>query len=170
MFFNKLKEEIREEFSEKMAIMLAKLSTDVTAGILAGNNPTEELIKKYEHTQWKDLGPFEEIILTDRFNLVSLIGNLAIYKGPKITFADWHYVGDTLIKVKERQEERTAIKKEVERSFSEKYLPPMVADINGNTMKFSDFKAIEEIKSILKNQKSTVKAVKEIKAVLKDVE
>ena len=60
MFFNKLKEEMREEFSEKMGMIFTKLKEDVINGILAANKPTEELIKKYEHTQWKNLKPFEK--------------------------------------------------------------------------------------------------------------
>lgn len=174
MFFNKLREELKEEFKEylkdRIAFFAEIYTKDAIKGLKATYKTLEELIAEYKHTKWEKLTPFEAEILIDRFNLVPLIGNLAIYKGEKITFADWHYVGDTLTKVKERQEKRTALKKEVKKSFSEKYLPPIVADINGNTMKFNDFKAIEKIKSILKNQKSTVKAVKEIKEVLKDAE
>lgn len=170
MFFNKLREENKEYLKDRIGFFAEIYTKDVIKGLKVTYKTLEELIAEYKHTKWENLTPFEANILIDRFNLASLMGNLALYKGSKITFADCHYVGDTLIKVKERQEERTVLDKEIKKSFSEKCLPPIVADINGNTMKFSDFKAIEKIKSILKNQKSTVKAISLIKEVLKDVE
>lgn len=170
MFFNKLREELKDYLKEKLVIFAAKYTKDIIEGIQINNKSIEELIEKYKHTKWEELTPFEAEILIDRFNLPHLTGYLGVNKRQEIIYGTWHYVGDTLTKVKERQEKRTALKKEVKKSFSEKYMPPIVADINGNTMKFEDFKAIEKIKSILKNQKSTVKAIKEIKEVLKDVE
>ena len=122
MFFNKLKEEIKEYLTDRICFFAKIYTKDVIKGLKATYKTLEELIAEYKHTKWEKLTPFEAEILIDRFNLVSLIGNLAIYKGPKITFADWHYVGDTLTKVKERQEERTALKKEVKKKFLRKIL------------------------------------------------
>lgn len=170
MFFNKLKEEIKEYLTDRICFFAKIYTKDVIKGLKATYKTLEELIVEYKHTKWEELTPFEAEILIDRFNLPHPTGYLGLNKRQEVIYGTWHYVGDTLTKVKERQEKRNALKKEVKKSFSEKYLPPIVADINGNTMKFEDFKAIEKIKSILKNQKSTVKAVKEIKEVLKDVE
>ena len=136
MFFNKLREEIKEYLKDRVAFFAEIYTKDVIKGLKATYKTLEELIAKYKHTKWEKLTPFEADILIDRFDLVPLMGGLAIYKGSKITFADWHYVGDTLIKVKERQEE--------------KYIsnPPA-----------TDKDKLKTISAIVKNQKSTVKAV-----------
>lgn len=166
MFFNKLKKEMRKEFSEKMAIILAKLSTDITAGILAGNNPTEELIKKYEHTQWKDLGPFEEIILTDRFNLEKIYGGLGIYCGDKTTFFDSNYVGETIKTAYEKE------LKELEEKFESKARYKKVKQENklaslSNPIKDKNAVTLEQIETVIKTQKSSPKAIKAIKELIK---
>lgn len=174
MFFNKLREELKEYLKdclkERLVIFAEKYTKDIIEGIQINNKSIEELIEKYKHTKWEELTPFEKDVLIDRFNLPPLVGYLGVNKRQEIILANWHYVGDTLTKVKERQEKRTALKKEVKKSFSEKYLPPMFADIYGNTMVFEDFRAIKKIKDILETEKSTVKAIKEIKEILKDVE
>lgn len=165
MFFNKLKQEIRKEFSEKIAIMLAKLSTDVTAGIFAATNPTEELIKKYEHTQWKDLGPFEEIILTDRFSLEKIYGGLGIYCGDKTTFFDSSYVGETI---------KTAYEKRL-KELEEKCARPILKKVKqenklsslSNPIKDKNAVTLEQIETVLNTQKSSPKAIKAIKELIK---
>ena len=157
MFFNKLKQEIRKEFSEKMAMIFAKLSEDVTNGILAGNKSTEELIKKYEHTQWKNLEPFEKTILMDRFNLEELYGGLGIYCGAKITFFGNSYVGDTLkTAYKKELKEREALLKKENKLAS---LSNPIADKNAVTL--------EQIETVLNTQKSSPKAIKAIKELIK---
>lgn len=168
MFFNNLKQEIREEFSEKMAAILAILSAHITDGILAANKSTKELIKKYEHTQWKNLGPFEKIVLVDRFNLEELCGGLGIYCGDKTTFFNSNYVGETI---------KTAYKKRL-KELEEKCARPILKKVKqenklsslSNSIADKNAVTLEQIETVLKTQKSTVKAIKEIKAVLKDVE
>lgn len=166
MFFNKLKEEIRKEFSEKIAIIFAKLSADVTNGILAANKSTEELIKKYEHTQWKNLEPFEKIILVDRFNLEELYGGLGIYCGAKTTFFGDSYVGETLktaykkeLKELEKSYESKARYKKVKQENKLSSLSNPIADKNAVTL--------EQIETVLKTQKSSPKAIKAIKELIK---
>ena len=148
MFFNKLKEELKDYLKERLMIFAAKHTEDIIKGIQISNKSIEELIEKYKHTKWEELTPFEAEILIDRFNLVALTGGLAIYKGPEITFADWHYVSDTLIKVKERQEEKKCTS-----------IPPV-----------TDKDRLQAISAIVEYQKSTDEAIKEIKEILKDVE
>lgn len=164
MFFNKLKEEIRKEFSEKIAIIFAKLSKDVTNGILAANKSTEELIKKYEHTQWKDLGPFEEIILADRFNLVQY-GNLVMYRGKDTLYSCTDYVGETIktayekeLKELEEKFESKARYKKVKQENKLSSLSNPIADKNAVTL--------EQIETVLKTQKSSPKAIKAIKELI----
>ena len=166
MFFNKLKQEIREEFSEKIAIILAILSEHITDGILAANKSTEELIKKYEHTQWKNLGPFEKIALVDRFNLEELYGGLGIYRGDKTTFFDFSYVGETI---------KTAYKKELkelEEKFESKARYKKVKQENklsslSNPITDKNAVTLEQIETVLNTQKSSPKAIKAIKELIK---
>lgn len=160
MFFNKLKKEMREEFSEKIAIILAKLSEDVINGILAANKTTEELIKKYEHTQWKNLKPFEKIILVDRYNLTEAIP-FAIYKGNKTVYSNNYYVGDTLKDAyeKELKEREALLTKKVKKENKLASLSNPIADKNAVTL--------EQIETVLTTQKSNVQAIKAIKELIK---
>ncbi len=169
MFFNKLKEELKEEnkknLKDRIAFFAEIYTKDIIKGLKATYKTLEELIAEYKHTKWEELTPFEAEILIDRFNLVPLIGNLAIYKGEKITFADWHYVGDTLKDAYEKElkklEEKYIPKRRLKECLQEEkiYTPPSKEKV-----------ALAKIKAIASNQKSTVKAVKAIKEVLKDVE
>ena len=161
MFLNKLKKEMRKELSEKMAIILAKLSEDITNGILAVNKSTEELIKKYEHTQWKNLEPFEKIVLVDRFNLEELYGGLGIYCGAKTTFFGNSYVGDTLKTAheKELKKREALLTKKVKQENKLSSLSNPITDKNTVTL--------EQIETVLKTQKSSPKAIKAIKELIK---
>lgn len=161
MFFNKLKEEIRKELSEKMAMIFAKLAADITNGILASNKSTEELIKKYEHTQWKNLEPFEKNVLVDRFNLEELYGGLGIYCGAKTTFFGNSYVGETLKTAyeKELKEREAHLTKKVKKENKLSSLSNPIADKNAVTL--------EQIETVLKTQKSSLKAIKAIKELIK---
>lgn len=164
MFFNKLKEEIEDCTNAKLANFAEMYSEKIIESIEASSETPERLIKKYKHAQWFELNTITVAILKNRFNLVKSIP-FAFYKGDGTVYSINDYVGDTLSKAQKKIEKQEKIKD----SFSKTH-PPIVADVYGNTMKFEDFKAIEKIKSILENQKSTVKAVKEIKEVLKEVE
>jgi hypothetical protein len=163
MFFNKLKEEMQDWVYEILAKLEDKFMQRVADAINAANQTPEELIEKYKHTQWYNVSRLVTAILEDRFNLTVAIP-LAIYKGNKTVYSNSGYVGDTLSEAQKKIEKQEKIKD----NFSKTH-PPIVADVYGNTMKFSDFKAIEKIKTILENQKSTVKAVKAIKEVLKNI-
>lgn len=160
MLFNKLKQEMRKEFSEKIMIILAKLSEDITNGILASNKSTEELIKKYEHTQWKNLEPFEKNVLVDRFNLTETIP-FAIYKGNKTVYSSNGYVGNTLKDAyeKESKKQEALLTKKVKQENKLSSLSNPITDKNAVTL--------EQIETVLKTQKSSSKAIKAIKELIK---
>jgi hypothetical protein len=161
MFFNKLKQEMRKEFSEKMTIIFAKLSEDITNGILAGNKSTEELIKKYEHTQWKNLEPFEKNVLVDRYNLEELYGGLGLYCGDKTVFFSNNYVSETIKTAyeKELKKQEAFLTKKVKQENKLSSLSNPITDKNAVTL--------EQIETVLKTQKSSPKAIKAIKELIK---
>lgn len=151
MFFNKLKEELKEYLKAKLLKFAEKYTKDICESIEISHKTTEELIAKYKHAKWEELTPFEATTLISKFDLVkdSVIGK---YVGKNTCFMPWHYVGDTLQADKERKEEFRRFKK------PSPYTSP------------SKEVALAKIKAITSNQKSTVKAVKAIKEVLKEVE
>ena len=164
MFFNKLKEELKEYLGAKLLKFAKKYTEDICESIKISHKTTEELIAKYKHTKWEELTPFEFATLKSKFDVVE-DSSIDKYVSKNTCFMPWHYVGDTLSEAQKKIEKQEKIKDR----FSKTH-PPIVADINGNTMKFEDFKAISKVKDILQTEKSTVKAVKAIKEVLKDVE
>ena len=103
MFFNKLKEELKEYLKAKLLKFATKYTEDICESIKISHKTTEELIAKYKHTKWEELTPFEATTLISKFDLVedSRIGK---YVGKNTCFMPWHYVGDTLQSDKERKE------------------------------------------------------------------
>ena len=103
MFFNKLKEELKEYLIAKLLNFAKMYTEDICESIKINYKTTEELIAKYKHTKWEELTPFEATALISKFDLVedSRIGK---YVGKNTCFMPWHYVGDTLQSDKERKE------------------------------------------------------------------
>jgi hypothetical protein len=154
MFFNKLREEVKEEFkkyfTENIETFKKAIIPDIIQVILINNNSIEELITKYHRKKWSDISPFEVRLLKEKFSLIERMGITFIYDAHYFYMSDW--IEDTLIKVKNHnkcyQEEK-------------KCIPiPLVTDKD----------KLNAISAIVEYQKSTVKAVKAIKEVLKDVE
>ena len=152
MFFNKLKEKLKEYLKVKLLKFAKNYTEDICESIKISHKTTEELIAKYKHTKWEELTPFEATTLISKFDLVE-DSHIGKYVGKNTCFMPWHYVGDTLQSDKERKEEFRKFKK-----------PAPHAPLNNEKV------ALAKIKAIANNQKSTVKAVKAIKEVLKDVE
>ena len=152
MFFNKLKEELKEHLKAKLLKFAEIYTEDICESIKISHKTTEELIAKYKHTKWEELTPFEATTLISKFDLVKDI-RISKYVGKNTCFMPWDYVGDTLQSDKERKEEFCKFKKPAP------HTPPSKEKV-----------ALAKIKAIASNQKSTVKAVKAIKEVLKDVE
>lgn len=166
MFFNKLKQEMRKEFSEKIAMILAILSEHITDGILAANKSTEELIKKYEHTQWKNLGPFEKIALVDRFNLVELYGGLGLYCGAETAFYGDSYVGESIKTAYEKELKNLEEKFESKARYKKVKQENKLASLS-NPITDKNAVTLEQIETVLKTQKSNPKAIKAIKEIIK---
>ena len=117
MFFNKIREELKEYLKAKQLKFAEKYTEDICESIKISHKTTEELIAKYKHTKWKELTPFEATTLISKFDLVqdSCIGK---YIGKNTCFMPWHYVGDTLQADKERKEEFCKFKE------TKPYTPP----------------------------------------------
>ena len=154
MFFENLREELREEFkkyfTENLETFKKAIIPDIIQVILINNNSIEELITKYHRKKWSDISPFEVRLLKEKFSLIERKGITSIYDAHYFYMSDW--IEDTLFTVKNYnkcyQEEK-------------KYIPiPLITDKD----------RVNAISAIVKHQKSTVKAVKAIKEVLKDVE
>ncbi|MBQ8635315.1 hypothetical protein IJ425_04090 [bacterium] len=162
MFFNKLKEELKEYLTAKLTKFAKRYTIDIIKGININHTTIEELIAKYRHIKWKELTPFEAEVLVDRFHLQNLCEGMGIYRGPKTTFAPYYYVSNTLTKVKEKIDKyklNDIYEGTTKIEDSKRYTPPSKEKI-----------ALAKIKAIVNNQKSTVKAVKAINEVLKEAE
>ena len=154
MFFENLREELREEFkkyfTENLETFKKAIIPDIIQVILINNNSIEELITKYHRKKWSDISPFEVRLLKEKFSLIERKGIGIIYDAHYFYMSD--YIEDTLFEVKNYNKCYQKEKKYTS-------IPPV-----------TDKDRLNVISAIVENQKSTVKAVKEIKEVLKDVE
>ncbi len=127
MFFNKLKEELKEYLTAKLIKFTKKYTIDIIKGININHKTIEELIVEYRHIKWEELTPFEASVLVDRFHLQNLCESIGIYRGPKIAFAPYYYVSDTLTYVKEKIDKYEAddiYKSTTKIENSKRYTPP----------------------------------------------
>ena len=149
MFFNNLREEIKEElirvFGDKFSTLLTTVISGAVDVALLSNKSIEELITKYHRKKWSDISPFEARLLKEKFSLIERRGFTPIYDAHYFYMSDW--IEDTLTEILKHQKAEKCKKKSI-----------------------PDKEILIAIKAILYNQKSTVKAISLIKEVLKDVE
>lgn len=154
MFFENLREEVREEFkkyfTENIETFKKAIIPDIIQVILINNNSIEELITKYHRKKWSDISPFEVRLLKEKFSLIERKGITFIHDAHYFYMSDW--IEDTLLKVKNCNKRHQEEKKYIS-------IPPV-----------TDKDKLNLISAIIEHHKSTVKAIKEIKEVLKEVE